>query len=132
MFNHSRLIYEQSQTLGDRPTNTYVLKTYDTKDASKYFDNEVDAFKKLATKDQKDQSLIRYLGSYKQCDTHNILLEYADLGTLEDYFKKNTPPSLGEDIVMFWGRLFSILKALSRIHENERPNGFCGPDILIG
>ncbi|KAL8842972.1 MAG: hypothetical protein Q9176_002275 [Flavoplaca citrina] len=126
------LRHKQSHTLGDRPTNTYVLKTYDTKDASKYFDNEVDAFKKLATKDHKDQSLIRYFGSYKQGDTHNVLLEYADLGTLEDYFKKTTPPSLDEDIVMFWGRLFNVLKALSRIHENRRPNGFCGPDILIG
>ena len=125
-------MYQQSQTLANRPRNTYVLKTYDTKDASKYFDNEVDAFKKLATKDRKDQSLIRYFGSFKQGDSHNILLEYADLGTLENYFERVTPPSLAEDVVMFWGRLFNVLKALSRIHENERPSGFCGPDILIG
>ena len=115
-----------------RPANTYVLKTYNTKDASKYFNNEVDAFKKLASKDRHDCGLIQFFGSYKQGDTHNVLLEYADLGTLESFFMTRKPPTRAKDIVMFWGRLINVLKALVRIHAIERPNGFHGPDILIG
>lgn len=109
-----------------------MLKTYNTKDANIYYEHEVEAFKKLATKDRTDRSLIQFLGSYKQGDTHNILLEYADLGTLEDFFQNFDPPSLGEDIVLFWERLFNVVKALVRIHATKRPDGFCGPDILIG
>lgn len=115
-----------------RPANTYVLKTYNTKDADSYYTSEVDAFKKLATKKGVDESLIQFLGSYKQGDTYNILLEYADRGTLEDFFGKVPPPSLSEDIVMFWGRFFNVIQALVRIHGTERPEGFRGPDILIG
>ncbi|MCJ1271366.1 hypothetical protein MMC22_011266 [Lobaria immixta] len=114
-----------------RPANTYVLKTYNTKDAHDYYRNEVDAFKKLTEK-PTDQSLIKFLGAYKQGDIYNILLEYADCGTLEDYFQTVSPPSLGEDIIRFWKGLLNVIKALSRIHEIERPNSFQGPDVLIG
>lgn len=121
----------RNQAYSARPANTYVLKTYNTKDAHDYYQNEVDAFKKLA-KNRTDQSLIQFLGSYRQGDIYNILLEYADCGTLEDYFRKVSPPSLGEDIIRFWKGLFNVIKALSRIHEIERPDGFRGPDVLIG
>lgn len=87
---------------------------------------------KLTTKRKIDEHLIQFLGSYKQGDTYNILLEYADRGTLGDFFKENIPPSLGEDILIFWRRLFNIIKALRRIHATARPDGFRGPDILIG
>jgi hypothetical protein len=120
------------QVIGIRPAHTYVLKTYNTKEADIYYEKEVDAFKKLATKDEMDQCLIQFLGNYRQGDTYNILLEYADRGTLEDFFKKEQPPKLGRDVVTFWSRLFNVLKALSRIHETDRPDGFLGPDILIG
>jgi hypothetical protein len=79
-----------------------------------------------------DESLIKLLGSYKQGDTYNILLEYADRGTLEDFFQTTRPPSLGEDIILFWSRLFNVIKALLRIHSAERPDDFSGPSILIG
>lgn len=120
------------QTYSGRPANTYVLKTYNTKDADIYYANEVDAFMKLSTKNAVDENLIKLMGSYKQGDTYNILLEYADRGTLEDFFQNTTPPSLGHDIIVFWSRLFNVIKALQRIHVTERPDGFCDPDILIG
>jgi hypothetical protein len=122
----------KDQIYNARPANTYVLKTYNTKDADSYYANEVDAFMKLSTKKGVDENLIKLLGSYKQGDTYNILLEYADRGTLEDFFQKTNPPSLGHDILLFWSRLFNVIKALQRIHATERPDGFCGPDILIG
>lgn len=120
------------QTCGARPPNTYVLKTYNTKDAHTYFENEVNAFKNLTSKQGTSKNLIQFLGSYRQGSTYNILLEYADRGTLEDFFQRESLPTLGDDIFMFWERILHVMKALSSIHSTERPDGFCGPDILIG
>lgn len=122
----------KNQTCSHRPANTYVLKTYNTKDADRYYTTEVDAFMKLSTKKEAGESLIKLLGSYKQGDTYNILLEYADRGTLEDFFQTTDPPTRGKDINNFWSGLFSVIKALQRIHATERPDGFDGPDILVG
>ena len=122
----------QKPALGHRPANTYVLKTYNTSDAQRYYENEVEAFKKIASKDREDKSIIQFLGSYNQGDTYNILLEYADRLTLQEFFRDVPPPTLGEDIALFWQRLFNLLKALSCIHTIERPDGLTGPDILIG
>lgn len=121
-----------NQAYNPRPANTYVLKTYNTKDADVYYKNEVDAFMKLSTRKEGDESLIKLLGSYKQGGTYNILLEYADRGTLEDFLRDTVPPTLGEDIIFFWKRLFNVIKALQRIHATERPDSFEGPDILVG
>ena len=121
-----------NQAYNPRPANTYVLKTYNTKDADVYYRNEVDAFMKLSSRKEVDESLIKLLGSYKQGGTYNILLEYADRGTLEDFLRDTVPPTLGEDIIFFWKRLFNVIKALQRIHATERPDSFEGPDILVG
>ena len=123
---------KQKPAQGRRPGNTYVLKTYNTSDAKHYYENEVEAFKKIAIKDGQDKSIVQFLGSYKQGDTYNILLEYADRLTLEHFFQDVAPPTLGKDITIFWQRLFNLLKALSCIHTIERPDGLTGPDILIG
>lgn len=121
-----------SQARTAQPPNTYVLKTYNTKDAVSYYENEVRAFRRLATRDHNDRSLVQYLGSFKHSDTYNILLEYADGGTLEDFFQNISPPSLAEHMILFWERLFDIFKALSRIHATELSDGCDGPYILIG
>jgi hypothetical protein len=76
--------------------------------------------------------LIAFHGSFQQCGTYNVLLEYADCGTLEDYFAKTYPPSSGEDIITFWERLFNVIKALSKIHDVRPPKGAGGPDIFQG
>ena len=120
------------QAYNPRPANTYVLKTYSTKDAALYYKNEVHAFMKLRTRKEGDDSLIKLLGSYKQGDTYNILLEYADRGTLEDFLRDTAPPTLGEDIIFFWKRIFNVIKALQRIHAIEKPDSFEGPEILVG
>lgn len=76
--------------------------------------------------------MIAFHGSFQQCGTFNVILEYADCGTLEDYFAKKYPPSSGEDIIMFWERLFNVIKALSKIHDVRPPKGAVGPGIFQG
>lgn len=97
--------------------NTYVLKTYRLKDAKDNYQREVKAFKALMNGGSLGKSIIGFYGSYEQNGSYNVLLEYADLGTLEDYLQKTSPPTTGEDIRRFWHALFNVIKALQMIHH---------------
>src|SRR5579871_3220705 len=94
--------------------NAFILKRYLTKDAEEYHNREVRGFNAL----RYSESIIGFYGSYKHGDDYNILLEFADKGTLEDYFQRETPPSRGDDIIKFWSRLFELIKALKAIHSD--------------
>jgi len=76
-------------------------------------------------------SIIGLHGSFVQNDTYNLVLEYANKGTLEDYFRTTAPPYSGDDVIKFWRGLFSVLYALKVIHE--APYGDPdGPQIFQG
>jgi hypothetical protein len=61
--------------------------------------------------------IIRFFGSYIHGPERHILREFADKGTLEELFKRETPPSHGIDIVKFWESLFQVIEALKVIHS---------------
>jgi serine/threonine protein kinase len=95
-----------------------VLKTYQSSESAQaYFENEVKAFKKLSLLDDYNNSIIKFYGNYTQGNTYNILLEYADKGDLEDYFQRELPLTLLEEIGKFWKGKFSIVDALKTIHN---------------
>jgi len=77
------------------------------------------------------ESIIRFHGSYIHGDSYNILLEYADKGSLEEYFQKQTPPSRGRDIIKFWDGLFQLIKALIAIHSFLGSVNIWPSEILI-
>lgn len=97
--------------------HTYALKTYRTQEAEKYYKAEVGAFRKLTPLGKPLPNLIEFYGSYVLDGTYNVILEYADQGNLEDYFKNTAPPSRGKDITQFWRGLFGVIRALDKIHE---------------
>lgn len=47
----------------------------------------------------------------------NIILEYADKGSLEDFFRNESAPSRGIYIVKFWESMFQLIKGLKAIHS---------------
>jgi hypothetical protein len=110
------------QKLAPEHANTFVLKTYISKDAEKDYTNEVAAFQRLGGhKNLKDASyVIGYYGSFVHGETRHILLEYADKGDLERYFMQVVPPDNGEDILSFWEGMFNIVRALMDIHTTGR------------
>lgn len=110
------------QELTPEHANTFVLKTYISKDAEKVYTNEVNAFRKLKEyKNPKDATyVIGYYGSFVHGETRHILLEYADKGDLERYFTNIVPPDNGEDILSFWEGMFNIVRALMDIHTTRR------------
>jgi serine/threonine protein kinase len=114
-----------------RYANTYVLKTYRSKDAKEHYTSEVKAFKALAPGGSLGKSIIGFYGSYIQDGTYNILLEYADRGTLEHYLHTTPSPTTGEDIYRFWSAVFNLIKALKLIHDVQ-PVDSGDPPILQG
>lgn len=119
------------QAPGHPYANTYVLKTYRYKDAKENYETEVKAFRALMPGGALGKSIIDFYGSYEQDGSYNVLLEYADRGTLEDYLQSTPPPTRGEDIYKFWKALFNVIKALNLIHnvQGEQAND---PPILQG
>ena len=60
--------------------------------------------------------MIGFYGSYRHGESCNLILEYANEGTLEDYLQKCSPPTAGPDIYKFWSGLLGLIKALEAIH----------------
>lgn len=107
--------------------NTFVLKTYLTH-AEEYYHSEIEAFKKIK-KHPGSSNLITFYGGYQQGKTYNLILEYADKGSLENYFSETIPPADGKAIVNFWSGLFGIIGALKAIHDVEISH-MEGPQVL--
>jgi serine/threonine protein kinase len=92
-----------------------LLKRYPTKGGEARYNQKVSGFRSLRQAD----SVIKFYGSYIYRDSYNILLEFADKGSLEEYFRRESPPSRGEDIIKFWERLFQLIKGLKAIHSGQ-------------
>jgi serine/threonine protein kinase len=93
--------------------NTFLLKRYPTKDGEPRYNQKISGFRSVRQAD----SIIKFYGSYIHADNYNILLEFADKGSLEDFFKRESPPSRGGDIIKFWEGLFQLIKGLKAIHS---------------
>ena len=99
-----------------------MLKTYKTPNAERYYNNEVDGFRNLNGSGGHHPNIIGFYGSFVRNGTFNVLLEYADRGTLAQYFDTVSPPSSGKDILKFWRELSKTLGALTAIQSVQPSN----------
>lgn len=74
-------------------------------------------FLNCSTRGGSNINIIGFHGSFIWNGTYNVLLEYADRGTLEQYFDTTRSPTRGEDIIKFYRELFKTLPALVAIHN---------------
>lgn len=93
--------------------NTFLLKRYPTKDGEHRYNQKISGFRSV----RQAESVIKFYGSYIHGENYNILLEFADKGSLEEYFRRESPPSRGGDIIKFWEALFQLIKGLKAIHS---------------
>jgi serine/threonine protein kinase len=93
--------------------NTFLLKRYPTKDGEHRYNKKINGFRSV----RQAESIIKFYGSYIHGENYNILLEFADKGSLEEYFRRESPPSRGGDIINFWEGLFQLIKGLKAIHS---------------
>ena len=76
-------------------------------------------------------NIIGYYGSFVRDGTYNLVLEYADRGTLEDFMNQMLEPKNISDITIFWERFLPVLGGLAQIHGTPgSPTD--GPHILLG
>ena len=76
--------------------------------------------------------IIGFYGSFEKAGSFNIILEYADLGTLDDYMEKLDPPSSTHDIVTFYDSFSAVIAGIVRIHNTkEHVNGLLGYDTTM-
>jgi hypothetical protein len=71
----------------------------------------------------KAEGIIGFYGGWKQDGRYNILLEYADVGTLEAFLQHIDPPAKASDIIDLWESVFQLLQGLLKIHHEAVPNG---------
>ena len=109
------------------------MKTYRGSEAQEYYETETEAYRKLKPgSGDRAPNIICFHGSFVRDYSYNLILEYADKGTLEDLITQNMkyPPSNGEEILVFWKKLFELFRGLGRIHFVEKDSK--GPRIMLG
>lgn len=111
--------------------NTFVLKTYRTAEAEENYKRERDAYMKLRWAGQPSPHIIAYYGGFIHGNSYNIILEYADQGTLESFMKNTESPPTIEDTILFWDRLSDITHGIMMIH-GKIGNDISASQILNG
>ena len=71
---------------------------------------------KLRWAGKPSEHIVAYYGSFIHGNSYNVILEYADQGTLETFIKKTKSPSSPEETLLIWDRLFDVTHGLVTIH----------------
>jgi len=103
----------------DLSTNIFALKTYCGREAEKTWNNEITAFKKLRIGNTQSPNVIGFYSSFTLGETHSIILEYADKGSLEQYLQNTRPPVGLKDTTRFWRGIFGLLRGLKDMHHGQ-------------
>lgn len=93
--------------------------------SEQFYEKEQRNFYLLLDQVSRDRypGLIGFYGSFRHGNSINMLLEYANGGTLEEYFREYPPPSRGVEIIDFWEGLSEVVKGLHTIHFVEQEYG---------
>lgn len=103
-----------------------VLKEFDSSEIEYSFKNEVDSYISLENKVPLHiykQQFLKYYGSFKKGDKAFIMLEYADQGSLSDFFEQNQLPLERTELRDLWSSLINLFIGLQYIHGLEQDPG---------
>ena len=79
------------------------------------FDAELEALAALSRR--PSQHIIQCMGSYVQGNNYNLILEYANRGSLKEYLQSSSPPCSAPNLLCFWKSMVGVLEALHQIHN---------------
>ncbi|RKF57865.1 putative protein kinase-like [Golovinomyces cichoracearum] len=121
-------IIRESEKIKMPYSNIFVLRSYPTPEGLPLYARNINAFRSIRNVD----GIIKFYGSFQHRQESHILLEYADKGTLSEFFETEAPPTRAADIVNFWANLLKLLKGLKAIHSlNESHQNICTDSILV-
>lgn len=106
-------------TDGKPKQDTFVLKTYH-EDYKKLYDNEITAFTNLQNIRSSSNNIIRYFGSFMQSNKYSLVLDFANGGSLLEFFVNNRPPETAEDRLSFWKSYSGYFRGAYRIHQVQQ------------
>lgn len=100
-----------------------MLKTFENEipDGKEQYDQELNSFASILHAGN-DPNIVSFFGSFKHGDTFNIILEYANEGTLEDLMQNTQPPKKPEHLYELWGALLKLLQGLTTLHNLNFPS----------
>ncbi|TQS36500.1 hypothetical protein Golomagni_03046 [Golovinomyces magnicellulatus] len=111
-------IIRESEKIKKPYSNIFVLRSYPTPEGLPLYARNINAFRSIRNVD----GIIKFYGSFQHRQESHILLEYADKGTLSEFFRTEAPPNRAADIVNFWANLLKLLKGLKTIHSLNDKN----------
>lgn len=97
------------------PTYQFALKTFHPGHQELY-EQEKNAYKALRGLGNRIDT-VGFFGSFVHSGTHNIILEHADRGDLEEFFADRRPPTDSAGIVSIWKALSDLAKGLAYLHS---------------
>ncbi|OTA62684.1 kinase-like protein [Hypoxylon sp. EC38] len=103
----------------DELPTTMILKAYTR---PQLYKTEVSAFTMICNSissegNLKLDNIIEFYGHFTQNEKYYLLLEWAEQGNLESYFKNTRPPESAEDMFLFWKNMFKLIEGLTLIHN---------------
>ncbi|KAI9713239.1 MAG: hypothetical protein M1820_001225 [Bogoriella megaspora] len=119
----------------DTDQDVFVLKIHSNRpSAHQQGIRESEAFAQLKKSiSWEEHAIVRFLGSFEKGQLHHTILEYANKGTLENYWQKQRPPKQKFDrqdevasrTIASWDNALQLLRALDGIHNVEyRPGAY--------
>ncbi|OTA97618.1 hypothetical protein M434DRAFT_391812 [Hypoxylon sp. CO27-5] len=96
-----------------------ILKAYTR---PQLYKTEVSAFTMIRNSassedNSKLDNIIEFYGHFTQNEKYYLLLEWAEQGNLESYFKNTRPPESAADMLLFWKNMFKLIEGLILIHN---------------
>lgn len=88
-------------------------------DSKKCYEVEARVFNKLRSGGLEKSHIVGYHCSYEHRGAYYAVFELADKDTLENYMKKNPPPSTNAEIASFWGSMLPIIEAIITLHDMQ-------------
>ncbi|RTE80701.1 hypothetical protein BHE90_004790 [Fusarium euwallaceae] len=105
------------------PDTPVVFKIFRGPDVADLYKAEARVYKMLAEKEEAKGNFTKYYGSFyfEQTDTWIIVLEYATMGSVLDFFKDTSPPVTPNDFKLLWKAMLRLVTGLYALHNLDRP-----------
>ncbi|RSL66491.1 hypothetical protein CEP54_003656 [Fusarium duplospermum] len=105
------------------PNTPVVFKIFRGPDMENLYRAEARIYKMLGEKEEAQGNFTKYYASFSfdQTDTRIIVLEYAAMGSLLDFFKQTSPPVTPDDFKLLWKAMLRLVTGLYALHNLDRP-----------
>jgi hypothetical protein len=90
----------------------------------------VQAFQKLRGRGSST-NVIGFYTAFKHGDTCHAIIEYADQGSMEKYFKSNIPPKDGIDVARLWKQVLGLIRGLKDLHNGNEVMWVCYQSVSL-